>query len=122
MMLCGQDMDESTNPFEAALGWLVDLDKGEFVSKSALLEIKRKLIGFQMKGREIARSGYKIFKSGKEVGRVTSGGYSPTLSINIGFGYIPIELATIGNDIDIIIRNKPVKATVVKKKFYKRGE
>ena len=69
MMLCGQDMDESTNPFEAALGWLVDLDRGEFVSKSALLEIKRqgikrKLIGFQMKGREIARSGYKIFKFG----------------------------------------------------------
>jgi len=125
MMLCGQDMDESTNPFEAALGWLVDLDRGEFVSKSALLEIKRqgikrKLIGFQMKGREIARSGYEISKSGKELGRVTSGGYSPTLGINIGFGYIPIELATIGNDIDIIIRNKPVAAHIVNKRFYKR--
>jgi len=88
MMLCGQDMDESTNPFEAALGWLVDLDRGEFVSKSALLAIKRQGIKRKL----------------------------------IGFGYIPIELATIGNDIEIIIRNKPAKATVVKKKFYKRGE
>ena len=126
MMLSGQDMDAGTNPFEAGLGWLVNLDKGEFIGKSALLEIKRqgvkrKLIGFQMKGREIARSGYKIFKSGQEVGEVTSGGYAPTLEVNIGFGYVPIELATIGSDIEIIIRNKPVPAQIVNKKFYKRG-
>ena len=126
MMLCGQDMDTSTNPSEAGLGWLVDLDKGDFVGKSALLEIKRqgvkrKLIGFQVKGREIARSGYPIFKSGQEVGRVTSGGYAPTLGVNIGLGYVPIKLATIGTDIEIIIRNKPVPAQIVNKKFYKRG-
>ena len=126
MMLYGQDMDTSTNPFEAGLGWLVDLDKGDFIGKSALLEIKRhgvrrKLIGFQMKGREIARSGYKIFRSGQEVGEVTSGGFAPTLCVNIGFGYVLIELAAIGTDIEIIIRQKPVPATVVKKKFYKRG-
>ena len=126
MMLCGQDMDSSTNPFEAGLGWLVDLNKGDFVGKSTLLEIKRRgvkhqLIGFQVKGREIARSGYPIFKSGKEVGRVTSGGYAPTLGVNIGFGYVPIELATIGTEIEIIIRNKPAPAQVVNKKFYRRG-
>ena len=126
MMLCGQDMDTSTNPFEAGLGWLVNLENGEFIGKSALLEIKRqgvkrKLIGFQMKGREIARSGYLIFKSGKEVGKVTSGGYSPTLGVNIGLGYVPIELATIGTDIDIIIRNKPVPANIVNKRFYRGG-
>jgi aminomethyltransferase len=126
MMLYGQDMDTSTNPFAAGLAWLVDLNKGDFIGKKALLEIKRpgikrKLIGFQMKGREIARSGYKIFKSGQEVGRVTSGGYSPTLGVGIGFGYVPIELATIGAEIDIIIRNKPVPATIVNKKFYLRG-
>ena len=126
MMLCGQDMDTSTNPFEAGVGWLVNLDNGEFIGKNALLEIKRqgvkrKLIGFQMKGREIARSGYLIFKSGQEVGRVTSGGYAPTLGINIGLGYVPIELATIGTDIDIIIRNKPVPAYIVDKRFYRRG-
>ncbi len=126
MMLCGQDVDASTNPFEAGLGWLVDFDRGDFVGKSALLEIKRqgvkrRLIGFQMKGREIARSGYPIFKSGQEVGRVTSGGYAPTLGVNIGLGYVPIEMATIGTDIEIIIRNKPVPAQIVNKKFYKRG-
>jgi len=126
MMLCGQDMDIGTNPFEAGLGWLVDLEKGDFVGKSALLEIKRqgirrKLIGFQMKGREIARSGYSIFHSGQEVGKVTSGGYAPTLSVNIGLGYVPVELAAIGTDIEIIIRNKPVAAHVVDKRFYKKG-
>ena len=126
MMLSGQDMDASTNPFEAGLGWLVDLDKGDFIGKRALLEIKRqgirrRLAGFQMSGREIAHSDYKIFKSGQEVGKVTSGGYAPTLGVNIGFGYVSIELAAIGTDIEIIIRNQPVSAQVVSKKFYKRG-
>ena len=126
MLLYGQDMETSTNPFEAGLGWLVDLDKGEFVGKSALLEIKRqgigrKLIGFQMKGREIARSGYPIFKSGREVGKVTSGGYAPTPGVNIGLGYVPVELSTIGTDIEIMIRSKPVPAHVVNNRFYKRG-
>jgi len=126
MMLCGQDMDTSTNPFEAGLGWLVDLGKGDFVGKSALLEIKsqgvkRKLVGFQIDGREIARSGYKVVKDGKEVGKVTSAGPSPTLGINIGFAYVPIELATLGTEIEIVIRHKPVTAHIVNKKFYKRG-
>ena len=126
MLLYGQDMDKSTNPFDAGLGWLVDLGNGEFIGKSALLEIKRqgvkrKLIGFQMGGREIARSGYPIFKSGQEVGKVTSGGYAPTLGVNIGLGYLPIELATIGTDIEIMIRNQPMAAHIVKKPFYKRG-
>jgi len=128
MMLCGQDMDKTTNPFEADLGWLVEMDSGDFVGKSALLEIKRrgirrKLVGFRMmgQGQGIARSGYKIAKSGKEVGQVTSGGYAPTLNANIGFGYVPIELARIGTKIDIMIRNKPVPAEVVHKQFYKRG-
>jgi len=126
MMLCGQDMNTTTNPFEAGLGWLVDLEKGDFVGKSALLEIKRqgikrKLVGFQIDGREIARSGYKVVRDGKEVGEVTSAVPSPTLGVNIGFAYVPIELATLGAEIDIIIRNKPVRAHIVKRKFYKRG-
>ena len=125
MMLYGQDMDTSTNPFEVGLERLVNLDDGDFVGKSALLEIKRqgvkrKLVGFQMKGREIARPGYRIFKSGQEVGRVTSGGYAPTLGVNIGLGYVPVELATIGSDIEIIIRKKPVVAHIVNRRFYKR--
>jgi len=126
MMLCGQDMDNGTNPFEAGLDWLVDLSGGDFVGKSALFEIKRRgikrrLIGFQMAGREIARPEYVICKSGQEVGRVTSGGYAPTLGVNIGFGYVPVEMATIGTDIEIMIRNKPVPARVVNRKFYTGG-
>jgi aminomethyltransferase len=126
MLLYGQDMDTSTNPFEAGLGWLVEMDSGDFIGKSALLEIKRqgvkrKHIGFQMTGHGIARSGYVIVKSGQEVGKVTSGGYAPTLDTNVGFGYVPIELAAIGSDIEIMIRSKPVSAQVVNRQFYKRG-
>jgi aminomethyltransferase len=126
MLLYGQDMDRTTNPFEAGLGWLVEMDDGDFVGKSALLEIKRqgvkrKHIGFQMTGQGIARSGYKIVKCGQEVGKVTSGGYAPTLDVNIGFGYVPIELAAIGTDIEVMIRNKPVAARVVNRQFYMRG-
>jgi len=126
MLLYGQDMDTSTNPFEAGLGWLTAMDSRDFIGKSALLEIKRqgikrKHIGFRMTGQGIAHSGYKIFKCDQEVGEVTSGGYAPTLDVSIGFGYVPIELATIGTDIEIMIRNKPVPAQVVNRQFYKRG-
>lgn len=126
MMLCGQDMDSSTNPFEADLTWLVDFDRGDFVGKDALLEIrrqgvKRKLIGFQMDGREIARSGHPIFSSGQVVGKVTSGGYAPTLGVNIGLGYVPTGLSTTGTRIEIMIRNKLVPAHIVNKRFYKKG-
>lgn len=126
MLLYGQDMDKSTNPFEAGLEWLVGFDNGDFIGKSALLEIrrqgvKRKHVGFRVTGQGIARPGYKIAKCGQEVGKVTSGGYSPTLDVSIGFGYVPIELATIGTDIEIMIRDKPVAAKVVNRQFYKRG-
>jgi aminomethyltransferase len=126
MMLYGQDMDVSTNAFEAGLGWLINMGNGNFIGKSALLEIKRqdvkrKLVGFRMKGREIARSGYRIIKSGEEVGKVTSGGFAPTLGANIGFGYVTADLGTIDTEFDIMIRNKPVPAKIVNKKFYVRG-
>jgi aminomethyltransferase len=126
MLLYGQDMDKSTNPFEAGLGWSVEMNNGDFIGKSALIEIKRqgvkrRHIGFQMTGQGIARSGYKIVRCGQEVGKVTSGGYAPTLNVNIGFGYVPIELATTGTDIEIMIRNKSVAAQIVNRRFYKKG-
>jgi glycine cleavage system T protein (aminomethyltransferase) len=126
MLLYGQDMNKATNPFEAGLGWLVELNDGDFIGKGALLEIKRqgirrKLVGFQMTGQGIARTGYMIVRGGQELGKVTSGGYSPTLDVSIGFGYVPIELATIGTDIEIMIRSKSVAAQVVSRQFYKRG-
>ena len=126
MLLYGQDMDRNTNPFEAGLERLVEMNNRDFVGKSALLEVKRqgvkrKHIGFRVTGQGIARPGYTIVKVGQEVGKVTSGGYSPTLDASIGFGYVPIELATIGTDIEIMIRSKPVAAQVVNRQFYKRS-
>ena len=126
MLLSGQDIDNGTNPFEAGLEWLVDLDGGDFVGRASLLAARRqgikcKLVGFRMDEREIARSGYTIFKSGQAVGKVTSGGYAPTLGINIGLGYLPVELSAIGTDIEIMIRAKPAPAHIVNKRFYKKG-
>ena len=127
MMLSGQDMGPTTNALEAGLGWLVKFDERDFVGKKALLEIqhkglKRRLIGFKMSGREIARAGYKVVRDGKEVGEVTSACPSPTLGFNIGFAYVPIEMAMLDTEIEIMIRNKPEKATVTRKKYYKREE
>ncbi len=127
MLLYGQDMDRNTNSFEAGLEWLIALEKGDFIGKAALIEIKRKgvkrkLIGFQMAGREIARPGYKILKSGREIGKVTSGGYAPTLMVSIGLGCVPVELATLGTEIEIVIRNKPVSSYIADRRFYRRGE
>ena len=126
MMLSGQDFDTSTNPFEADLAWLVDFDERDFVGKRSLLEIRgqgveRKIVGFKVKGREIARSGYSIYRSGQEVGKVTSGGYAPALGVNIGMGYVPIELSSIGTGIDILIRGKMVSAQIVNRRFYEKG-
>ncbi|MBE9514658.1 MAG: glycine cleavage system aminomethyltransferase GcvT [Chloroflexi bacterium] len=126
MMLSGQDMDPSTNPFEADLAWLVDFGKRDFVGKSSLLEIsrqgiRRKLVGFKIKGREIARSGYFIFKSGQKLGKITSGGYAPSLGVSIGLGYVPVELSIVGTEIEILIRDKLVSAHIVNRRFYKKG-
>jgi len=126
MMLSGQDFDASANPFEAGLTWLVDFDERDFIGKTSLLEIKRqgierKLVGFEVKGRGIARSGYSIFKSGQKVGNVTSGGYAPALGVSIGLGYVPIELSSIGTGIDILIRGKMVSAQIVDRRFYRKG-
>jgi aminomethyltransferase len=126
MMLSGQDFNTSTNPFEADLAWLVDFHERNFVGKASLLEIrrrgiKRKLVGFKVKGREIVRSSYSIFKSGQEVGNVTSGGYAPALGVSVGLGYVPVELSSIGTGIDILIRGKMVSAQIVNRRFYKKG-
>ena len=125
MLLNGQDMDTGTNPIEAGLSWLVDLKSGDFIGKEAILRakssgVKRKLIGFEIKGREIARPGYIIMKNGMEVGKVTSGGYSPTLNTSIGLGYVPAEMSATGTDIQIIIRDKVAAASIVRKPFYRR--
>ena len=121
--LYGNDIDETTNPLEADLGWITKLQKGEFIGRNALLKVKeegiqRKLIGFKMETRAFPRHGYRIFKDGKEIGYVTSGTVSPMLTIGIGMGYVPIEQAAVGTTIDIEIRKKMEPAAVCETPFY----
>jgi len=127
MALYGHEIDASISPWEADLGWIVKLDKGEFVGREALAKqkengIRRKLIGFEMRGRGIGRDGYEVFLDGAAAGWVTSGSPSPTLNKNIGLCYLPTEQSQPGKAIQIMIRNQPVDAVTVETPFYKRAK
>ena len=128
LSLYGNDIDETTNPLEAGLGWVVKLDKAMFVGKEALAAIKaappaRKLVGFEVTGRGIARHGYPLRDlDGKEVGVCTSGSPSPTLGKNIGLGYLPAAMAAVGTRFLVDCRGKHVEAVVAKTPFYKRSQ
>jgi aminomethyltransferase len=124
--LYGNDIDETTNPFEAGLGWTVKLKKREFVGKQALEQIKadgpeRTLVGFELSDRGIARAGYAVMKDGKKIGEVKSGTMGPSVEKAIGTAYVPAQYAAPGTVFEIEIRGKPVKATVVKTPFYSKG-
>lgn len=124
--LYGQDIDESTTPWEAGLGWIVKLEKGDFIGKESLARqkeegITRKLSGFEMIDRGIAREHYPVLLDGRKVGEVTSGSFAPSLGKNIGLAYLPVEHARIGERIDVEIRSKRLKAEVVKTPFYERS-
>jgi aminomethyltransferase len=128
MALYGQDIDESTTPLEAGLGWLVHLDsKGEFIGREVLANqketgVKRRLVGIEMQGRYIARHGYPVIAEGKPVGEVTSGSWSPTLEKAIAMAYLPLELSKPGQSIQVEIRGKTYPGTVVKKPFYRSAK
>src|ERR1039457_3007001 len=127
MALYGHEIDASISPLEAGLGWIVKLDKGDFVGRAALLKQKesgltRKLIGFEMRGRGIGRDGYEVFLDGVPAGWVTSGSPSPSPNKNIGLCYLSTESAQIGHSIQIMIRNQPVDAVTVETPFYKRAK
>ena len=125
MALYGQDIDDSTTPLEAGLSWLVHLDtKGDFIGREVLTQqkaqgIPRKLVGLQTQGRNIARHGYSVLSSDKVVGEVTSGTLSPTLSYPIALAYVPTQLATLKQQLDVEIRGKAYPAVVVKRPFYR---
>ncbi len=127
MALYGHEIHASITPYEADLGWIVKLEKPDFIGKRALEKqkaegIRRKLVGFEMRGRGIARDGYEVLIDGLPAGWVTSGGPSPTLNKNIGLCYLPAELAAPGRTIQILIRNQPVEAITVATPFYKRAK
>jgi aminomethyltransferase len=125
LALYGHEIADDINPYEAKLGWVVKLDKPDFVGRAVLQQIKqvgvqRKLVGFELTGRGIARGGYQIHNLVDEaVGEVTTGMPSPTLGKNLGLGYLPTALATEGSEFDVIVRDRPVRARVVKTPFYK---
>ncbi|WP_286760799.1 glycine cleavage system aminomethyltransferase GcvT [Salegentibacter sp. UBA1130] len=122
--LYGNDIDETTSPIEAKLGWITKFTK-DFINSEALKKEKeegpkRKLIAFELEERGIPRQGYEIEdEDGKVIGEVTSGTMSPSLEKGIGLGYVPSEVAKFGNKIFIKVRKKSIPAVQVKLPFYK---
>jgi aminomethyltransferase len=124
--LYGQEIDQDITPLEAGLGYFVKLDKDDFIGKEALelqkeRGIPRKLVGFEMVDRGIARSHYEVQAAGEKIGFVTTGSFSPTLKKNVGLALIDAEYANEGAEIQILVRNKALKGKVIKKPFVKKN-
>lgn len=124
MMLYGNDIDETVTPLECVYSFAISWDK-DFIGKDALFMqknngLQRKLIGFEMTEKAIARHGYEVYSSNLLIGKVTSGTYSPALNKNIGMAYVPLEYTQINAIIEIKIRENFYKAKVIKLPFYKR--
>ena len=127
MALYGNDIDHSTTPLEADLAWIVKLEKGDFNGRDVLEREKkegprRKLAGFEMVDRGIARHGYPVVDGSEEIGVVTSGTHSPTLKKPIGLAYLPLDKSALGTEFTILIRGKETRARVVPTPFYKRAK
>ena len=125
MALYGNDIDDTTTLLEANLGWICKLDKGDFTGREALAHqkeegIKRKLVGFEVTDRGIARDHQEVLVDGQRIGQVTSGSPAPFLKKNIGLAYVPLQYAMVGQEIHIDVRGRLVGAQVVKTPFYKR--
>ena len=123
--LYGNDIDESTDPIEAGLGWTCKLDK-EFTGRDVIAAKKaegpkRKIAGLVIQGG-VARHGHEVTQNGEVVGQVTSGTYGPTVEKNIALAYVPTPLSKVGTSVGVRIRGKDVPATVVKTPFYRRPE
>ena len=128
MCLYGNDIDETTNPLEAGLGWITKLNKGDFIGKQALMDIKakglkRKLVGLEVEGEGFPRHGYPLLGSNGTsdvIGTVTSGTVSPMLNKGIAMGYVPVDLSAVGSDVRMDVRGRVLPARVVKTPFYQR--
>jgi len=125
MALYGHEIDETTTLLEANLGWICKLNKGDFTGRERLARqkeegVKQKLVGFEMTERGIARDLQEVLIGGERVGRVTSGSPAPFLKKNIGMAYVPVEHASVGQEIQIDVRGRTVGAQVVPTPFYKR--
>ncbi|MGA9773504.1 MAG: glycine cleavage system aminomethyltransferase GcvT [Blastocatellia bacterium] len=123
--LYGNDMDQTTTPLEAGLGWVLKLAKGNFIGRDALVRqkaegLKRKLVGFEVLDKAPARDGYPVVINGQPVGSVASGSPAPYIKKNIGTVYLPIEHTTVGTEFFIVVRGRNVPARIVEMPFYKR--
>jgi aminomethyltransferase len=127
MHLYGNDMDATTTPLEASLGWLVHLEMpADFIGRSALERqtaagVSRRLVGLKLQGRAIARHGYPVLQGGAVVGEITSGTWSPTLGEAVALAYVPTAASKLGTELAVEIRGKAEPAMVVKRPFYRRG-
>ena len=124
--LYGHEISKDITPLEGGLGFFVKLDGDDFIGREALVKqneegLKRRIRGFEMIDRGIAREGCEVFADGKKVGFVTTGYYSPTLKKNIGLALIDFEYSGMGKEIEVVIRNKHKKAKIINKKFYKKN-
>ncbi|NNG47014.1 MAG: glycine cleavage system aminomethyltransferase GcvT, partial [Deltaproteobacteria bacterium] len=124
--LYGNDIDAGTNPIEAGLGWITKVEKGFFLGRDAIRQVKergakRRLVGFEMRGRGVARPGYPIWAGDEKVGTVTSGTHSPSLGKAVGLGYVPVELSRPGTALSVEVREEKVAAEVVRTPFYRQG-
>ncbi len=128
LSLYGNEIDETTHPYEAGLGWTVKLDGDDFIGRDALREamsrpLTRKICGFEMVGKGIARHGYALVDAdGTELGICTSGAPSPTLGKSIGLGYVPPDRAAVGSSLWVDCRGKRIEARVVRTPFYRRPQ
>jgi aminomethyltransferase len=129
MALYGHEIDETTTPWEAGLNWVVKLDKGDFAGRDALVAQKqagvpRKLVGFEVEGRGIARQGHAVLsgEGGEAVGAVTSGTWSPTYEKALGLAYVPLDLAAPGTPLTLDVRGRQLAARVVETPFYRRAK
>ncbi len=125
MSLYGHELSDEITTYEAGLGWITKLDQGDFLGRDALCEIKekglpRKLVGFEMIDRGIARDGFDVYVGDQKIGVVTSAGPAPFLKKNIGLAFVPPEFANIGQEIKIDVRGKHLTASVIETPFYKR--
>ena len=128
MALYGNDIDHTTTPYEAGLGWIVKLEKGDFIGRDVLERqqsegVTRRLVGFEMVDRGIARHGYPVLADddgGSPIGTVTSGTQLPTLGKAMGMAYLPIDATGIGREFFVDIRGRTARARVVDLPFYKR--
>ncbi|HEX8119053.1 MAG TPA: glycine cleavage system aminomethyltransferase GcvT [Pyrinomonadaceae bacterium] len=126
MALYGHEITEETTLLEANLGWITKLNKGDFTGREALARqkeegVRRKLVGFEVTDRGIARDGQDVYIEGEPAGQVTSGSPAPYLKKNIGMAYVPAEHATAGREIHVDVRGRRVAAQIVPVPFYKRS-